>query len=514
MHIIRLLILMFFFSCNISSADVPDTIEKEKKTDCLPVNGVFVHGVTLVSIKYIELLNNINNGCVKYYDINSLAKDLTNQYINKGYITARVRFMPINSRGELGLSVTEGIVEKIVGGDRRTHHKMLFSDMVGKPLNVSQLDQAIDQANRLQSNTVTLDIRPGHENGNTIVSINNNNAVPWHLSTSVDNYGYKGSDKWRNRTSLKVDSLLGFSDLVILDFVRTLENAKKSYKNEATFFYSVPYGALTLNTLINYRNYRRNERLKFNVINFNGSSKEYHFNADYVFYRNQNSINSISTKVEHKIIDSYIAKTKVGVNSHRLSALGISLNQLRLFPNGTVNFNIAVKRGMPWFNAGQIDKDNKRFTDGKFTTSKLSANVNHRVKLFESVYQLEHLFVGQYSKDKTVSPERIDLTARHAIRGFSRGSQSAGNGWYIRNTLSHHFFLGQAVITPHIGFDAGRALQHKSKRGWQSNSGVSVGTTLRYKKALLNLEVSRGWWFSDSNKNEPIQLLTQVSYTF
>ncbi|EPZ8122295.1 ShlB/FhaC/HecB family hemolysin secretion/activation protein [Yersinia enterocolitica] len=514
MHIIRLLVLMVFFICNISNADVPNVIEKERKTYCLPINEVFVHGVTLDSIKYTEQLVNINNGCIKHHDINSLAENLTSQYIKKGYIAARARFIPINSRGQLGLSITEGMVEKIEGGDRRTHHKMLFSDMVGKPLNVSQLDQAIDQANRLQSNRVTLDIRPGHKNGNVIVSIDNINAEPWHLSTSVDNYGYKGSDKWRNRTSLKVDSPLGFSDLVMLDFIRTLENAKKAYKNEVTFFYSVPYGDLTLNTLINYKNHRRYEKPKFNVINFNGSSKEYNVNADYVFYRDQNSINSISTKVEHKIIDRYIAKTKVGVNSHRLSALGMSLNQFRLFSNGSMNFNISVKRGMPWFNAGQVNKDNKRFTDGKFTTSKLSANVNHRVKLFESMYQLDHLFVGQYSKEKTVSPERIDLTARHAIRGFSRGSQSAGNGWYIRNTLSHHFFLGQAVITPHIGFDAGRALQHKSKRGWQSNTGLSVGATLRYKKASLNLDVSRGWWLSDSNKVEPMQLLTQVSYKF
>ncbi|MGH1474104.1 ShlB/FhaC/HecB family hemolysin secretion/activation protein [Yersinia proxima] len=514
MLIIRLMFLMVFFVCNISNADIPDAMEKERKTYCLPINEVFIRGVTLDSIKYTEKLININNGCIKHNDINALAKDITSQYVKNGYIAARVRFIPINSRGQLGLSITEGIVEKIEGGDRRIHHKMLFPDVVGKPLNVSQLDQAIDQAHRLQSNRVTLDIQPGHESDNVIVNINNINAEPWHLSTSVDNYGYKGSDKWRNRTSLKLDSPLGFSDLVILDFVRTLENAKKSYKNEVTFLYSVPYGALTLSTLVNYRNYRRNEKLKFNVINFNGRSKEYNFNADYVFYRNQNTINSISTKVEHKIIDNYIAKTKVGVNSHRLSALGMSLNQFRLFPNGSMNFNIGVKRGVPWFNTGQFNRDNKRFADGKFTTSKLSVNLNHRVKLFESVYQLDHLFVGQYSKDKTASPERIDLTARHAIRGFSRGSQSAGNGWYIRNTLSNHFFLGQAVITPHIGFDAGRALQHKSKKGWQSNTGISVGATLQYKKALLNLDISRGWWLSNNNKNEPVQLLTQVSYTF
>ncbi len=311
--------------------------------------------------------------------------------------------------------------------------------------------------------------------------------------------------------SLALDSPFGLSDSINFNANRTLENAKNRYKNDFTVSYSVPYGALTFSALANYLEYRRYEKLKNGTVNFNGNSQQYNFRTDYMFHRTQKQINSLSMQVEHKQINNYVDEAKVGVYSYRFTNLELGVNQFRILPHGSVNVNAAIKRGVPWFGTHQKNKINAV----QFTTGKLMVNFNHNFSLLNSPYQFDHALVGQYSKNYAPSPEWISLTERNAIRGFSRSSQSADHGWYMKNTLSKHFFMGNILFTPRMGVDGGRALKHGSQQGWQSNAGVSAGISMRYHQALFDVEASRGWWLSDSNKqNEPVQVLGRIAYTF
>ncbi len=498
-----------FFSTNHHSVASQKKISPEKI--CLLITGVFLQGNTLLSSQDLNQIDHILGECISEDDINILAKEVTRLYLSKGYLAARVNFIPLNNAGELGLNVTEGIVEKIEGGGRRVNPYFIFPNFIDKPLRLSELDQAIDQANRLRSNKVNVDILPGSQAGKSIIRINNVNNKPWSLSTVIDNYGYKNSDEWQARVSLALDSPFGLSDSINFNANRTLENAKNRYKNDFTVSYSVPYGALTFSALANYLEYRRYEKLKNGTVNFNGNSQQYNFRTDYMFHRTQKQINSLSMQVEHKQINNYVDEAKVGVYSYRFTNLELGVNQFRILPHGSVNVNAAIKRGVPWFGTHQKNKINAV----QFTTGKLMVNFNHNFSLLNSPYQFDHALVGQYSKNYAPSPEWISLTERNAIRGFSRSSQSADHGWYMKNTLSKHFFMGNILFTPRMGVDGGRALKHGSQQGWQSNAGVSAGISMRYHQALFDVEASRGWWLSDSNKqNEPVQVLGRIAYTF
>ncbi len=498
-----------FLSTNRHEAASQEQISPEKT--CLPITGVFLQGNTLLSSEDLNKVDDILGECISEDDINTLAKEVTRLYLVKGYLAARVNFIPLNNAGELGLNVTEGVVEKIEGGGRRVNPYFIFPNFIDKPLRLSELDQAIDQANRLRSNKVNVDILPGSQTGKSIIRINNVNNKPWSLSAVIDNYGYKKSDEWQARAILALDSPFGLSDSINFNANRTLDNAKSRYKNDFTFSYSVPYGVLTVSALANYLEYRRYDKLNNGTVSFTGNSQQYNFRADYMFHRTQKQINSLSMQVEHKQINNYVDEDKVDVYSYRFTNLELGINQFRVLSHGSVNVNAAMKRGVPWFGTRQKNKINAV----QFTTGKLMVNFNHNFSLLNSPYQFDHALVGQYSKNHAPSPEWISLTERNAIRGFSRSSQSADRGWYMKNTLSKHFFMGNILFTPRMGVDAGRALKHRSQQGWQSNAGVSAGISMRYHQALFDVEASRGWWLSDSNKqNEPIQVLGRIAYTF
>ncbi|HHG9987894.1 TPA: ShlB/FhaC/HecB family hemolysin secretion/activation protein, partial [Yersinia enterocolitica] len=123
--------------------------------------------------------------------------------------------------------------------------------------------------------------------------------------------------------------------------------------------------------------------------------------------------------------------------------------------------------------------------------------------------------VGEYSRKEMMPSERLSLTNRDAVRGFSRGALSGDSGWYIKNTLSRYFWVRDVMLIPRAGADVGRILSHGSKQGWQSNVGLSAGITLHYNQMQFDLEASRGFWLSERSKiNEPVQFLLKSSFTF
>ncbi|WP_275348312.1 POTRA domain-containing protein, partial [Xenorhabdus bovienii] len=78
---------------------------------CLAVSGVYLQGITLLSLSDLNTLSSLPNSCITSNDINKLSAEITNLYIAKGYVTARIQFIPPNANGELGINVVEGFVE-------------------------------------------------------------------------------------------------------------------------------------------------------------------------------------------------------------------------------------------------------------------------------------------------------------------------------------------------------------------------------------------------------------------
>ncbi|MFA3778850.1 ShlB/FhaC/HecB family hemolysin secretion/activation protein [Yersinia sp. 1652 StPb PI] len=478
---------------------------------CLNITGFYFRGNMLFIDDQFETPEYSPDRCITIYDANQLARNITNTYLTKGYVAARVSFLPRNSKGELGLNINEGVVERIEGGDRRVNHKFLFPNVEGKPLKLSNIEQAIDQANRLRSNKVKLDVLPGSVEGMSIIRVNNIDAKPWSVTASVNNYGYKKTDEWKANTSLSWDSPLGWSDFVNFNVSRTLENAKKRYKQEYSLFYSVPYGDFTFSTAISDMQYRRYDKPTTRIIKFSGGVQQYSFETDFMFYRNSRQINTLSSTLKHKKGNSFINDTKVNVNSYQFTSLELGVNHFHIIPNGSMNFNFSVEKGLPW-----LDFSNNKYAQNRdFTKSKMIINLNRRFHLFDSPYQINSSLVGEYSRKPLMASERLSLTDRNALRGFSGETLSGDSGWYLKNTLSRYFWLGETTVIPRVGVDSGRVLSHGSKQGWQSNVGLSAGLALYYKSIQFDLEASRGFWLSDNNKrSEPVQYLLKSSYTF
>ncbi|CAI1010343.1 ShlB/FhaC/HecB family hemolysin secretion/activation protein [Serratia entomophila] len=484
-----------------------------QSAQCLPIAGVYLQGVTLLSPADLSALSALPQQCISSNDINRLSRELTRLYVAKGYITARVHFIRPNKQRELGLRVTEGFIEKIEGGDRWVNSRLLFPGLEGKPLKLTQLDQGLDQANRLQSNTTRLDILPGQQVGGSIIRLRNDHAKPWQLIAGTDNYGQKNTGQWLARATATLDSPFGLSDFVSLNANSTVENPAHRYSRAYTLLYSLPYGAFTFSGFASFSAYENHQQLAFNNVKLHGQTQQYGLRGDYVFYRDRDQIDSLSGQLTYKRIDNYFESVRLEVGSPTLTLAELGVSHLQILPSGVFSANLSVEQGLPLLGADR--HPNAVHLDGQFTKGKAFVNLSQRLSLAGATYQLNNLFYGQYSRDPLPGVEWLSLTDRSAIRGFSRSTQSGDNGWYLQNTLSRSANLGSVTLTPRLGADVGRVMPHQEKSGWNSSAGLSAGATLRYRRALADLEVSRGWILSESaTPVDPIQVLARFSYTF
>ena len=182
---------------------------------CRDIERIELQGARkLAASKREALVRPYLGRCLGVADIERLLADITRAYIERGYATARA-YLPGGqdlSTGTLQILVVEGEVSELRledGGEKSVNLKGAFPGIVGHPLNLRDLEQGLDQLNRLSSNNARLDLAPGEEPGETVVVITNEPTHRWHLGLSFDNYGVRSTGRYQLGATVSYDNLLG-----------------------------------------------------------------------------------------------------------------------------------------------------------------------------------------------------------------------------------------------------------------------------------------------------------------
>src|ERR1051325_10368462 len=120
-----------------------------------------------------------------------------------------------------------------------------FPGVAGGILNLRDLEQGIDQVNRLQSNAAKIDIQPGTEPGASDVVVRNEIRKRWLASVGVDNSGVPATGDAIYSASLGADHLLGLNDFFNLSYRHSGDIGPPASSDNVSFFGSAPYGYWT-----------------------------------------------------------------------------------------------------------------------------------------------------------------------------------------------------------------------------------------------------------------------------
>ena len=460
--------------------------QSTKSSKCVDIKTVEFNGNTKISTTRIKKITQpYLNKCLTVDDINKILNAITNAYIDAGYITSGAYLITPQTKlndGILQIKIVEGSITKF-SGLSEAERKTAFPWVLGSILNLRDIEQGLDQMNRLSSNHAKMEIKANEDiNGTSQIVITNVRESPISISAFTDDLGSKSTGEYRLGVGVVEDNLFGINDQINLSYTNSISGNSDKYSRALSLGFSVPLGYWTFTNNASFSEYKTymklpisGEKLYSYGDNFTDS-----FIIDKVISRGQKYKLSVSVGVNFKSPNNYTKvldiKTKNGVSSRLLSDVEYGLPMTFYFNRGVVFAKPSFVDGVDLFGAKGDDGTFPQKTQFEAYKLYLYSSWNLGFATFTTTFD------GQYSDDILIPSETVYIGGETSVRGFKDDGVSGDSGFYIRNDLN--FNLAQMFkteniwaksITPSLFFDYGLVKSNADdSRTILSGSGAKV----------------------------------------
>ena len=424
-------------------------VPEEAGAPCLQVDKVAVSGVTLISSSTLAVLTAPYTGrCLSLADMNNLLRDITNSYIARGWITARAFVDPGSQEaGALKVMVLEGKIEKIIlnGGDKNSYYRgrMAFPGLEGSPLNLRDIEQGLDQLNRLPSSNATMELQPGQEPGGVVVQVTDKPVRTWRAGLGFDNSGQYSTGQYQYSLSFEKDNLMGLGDQFAVywsEDARPLEDAFQTKpniggSNALSAFASVPWGYWTFSFEFSRSTYYTSIFGMNTDYRSSGTTRTTGLRAERVIHRNALGKTSLAVFYTNRDVDNYIERVRLFGSSYKQNTVGTALSHTRRIWGGVLGGDVEYIRGVPWFGTKEIKEDGYLVPKTEFDKFVASLSWYRPFTVGEQNFYWNTTARGQFADKTLYGAERLQIGGRWSVRGFQEDSISGEKGAYARNEL-------------------------------------------------------------------------------
>ncbi|CAI8821228.1 MULTISPECIES: ShlB/FhaC/HecB family hemolysin secretion/activation protein [Pseudomonas] len=492
---------------------IPPTVTADER--CWPLSGARIGGVTLIdSDKLNAQIKPLLAPCMGVGQINHLLATITAIYVDKGYIASRPYLVSAPAAGQsLDIRIDEGYIESIELADQSQPVSLggAFPNMLGEPLNLRDLEQGLDQLNRLRSIDLTADIAPGSQPGASRIILRSRTAAHsrWALNAGFDNLGSASTGRDRDTVSLSLDSPLQLNDLLSLSASDTLNQGDR-YSRNASLYYAIPYGYWTYSVFASHAEYRAPFKLPSVTFHSTGITDQVSLRADRVLWRDQSRQLSANLQLAHKDVDSYLQDVRLGIQSPTLTVAEAGLNLFWL-DRAVWNLDVNYAQGLHWFGADDDSQHQiNNLPRAQFRKYRAGLSQWRNGQLGAQAWQWQSQFNVQYSPDPLPAIEQLLGTDDSAVRGYRVSSASGASGAIWRNTLRLPLRSEWPLqITPRVGLDHGWIKADHGAQG-QRLSGASVGLNLGWKNLQVDVDYQRALNTPNGLQHEPETWLMRV----
>lgn len=499
---------------------------KGRGAGCRNIKMVEIKGAThMDDFDKRALTRNYNGRCLGVNEIQSLMGEITKYYIDKGYATTRV-YLPSQdlTSGKLIVQIVEGRVQdiKIKNGSKGAFLPGAFPGVKGGDLNLRDIEQGLDQINRLLSNNASMDIEPGTKAGDSIINISNNPTKRWHAGISGDNYGTRTTGREQLGINASYDNLFGLNEFYSFTKRNTVPYRDRSQQaGSNSYLFSIPYGYTTF--LVGYTESNYNSTLNTaggTQLQLEGDNRAYFTSVDQVVYRNQDSKLNLTGTLTQKSANNYISNQKLAVSSRRLTVLDIGLNYNTLMGGGAANFGAGYSRGLTWFNALEdLPALPGSIPHAQFSKLTASAGYSRPFDIMRRDFNYSTQVTGQFGLDTLYGSEQISAGGIYSVRGFYDTTLLNDHGLSVRNDLT----LLQTLATirglpvsfrPYVALDGGTVWGRAPKSPSGTLIGAAIGFSMAYGPASFDVYTGKPISAPDDIEKEGFNTFGRFAVTF
>ncbi|MEM5344264.1 ShlB/FhaC/HecB family hemolysin secretion/activation protein [Paraburkholderia azotifigens] len=431
--------------------------------------------------------------------INLLLRRVTEAFIARGYITTRAYLGAQNlASGTLKVNIVAGKVAGFTlngkplrprdpnepwydthGGGLLTDAGTAwsFGDSVGDVLRLPDLEQGVDQINRLRRNQAEIQIMPGEAPGDSIVAISNRYGDRTFYNLGIDNYGSSQTGTLRYRGGVEADNVIGLQESLSLNYVGTEDS------NALVFSAAVPFGYQTLSYTTSYSEYQQTigdtallqGRTFSQILGWNdvlARSKSGRMSVDVTLnkMRTERSVNGID------------------LSPQDLTVARVALNGLQRFvandQGAAATWDFGISQGLPWLAASHDDSEiGKSDAHSQFTRLDATATLQMTLgSLLGTQWAYRGTLRGQFSRVALFGTQQIYLGGMDSVRGFTEGGIAGDSGAYIRNEAAWQNVPAwhDARVEPYVFLDGGKS-HLVAQGGWPTLVGTGIGARAEWR---------------------------------
>lgn len=385
--------------------------------NCLQISNIEVNNTNKhIDQKIDKITKKYVDKCINISDIKKIIRDITNLYVDMGYITTRVLLPEQDlSSGVLRLDVVEGYIESIDIGNQHKLIPAFIPLKANRILSLKDIEQTYDHYSRISSNDINIMIKPGKKQGASRILIVNKPKKKWKVRTGIDNSGSKHKGEMLSYTNLSVENFLGHNESYLFSLKSSLDDPDIRYTSSKSFYFSVPFEYYDLSYQYNFSKNRSFIESNNKKYRNSGTSTVYKADISRILHRNGSSKTSISAGFGHDIYSNYLDESKIQISSYKIHKVDFGLSYQGRLSASVLSLGVNVTSGI---NKGFFSKfGNIAIPSEKF--NKINVNASWfkptPVVIAKRNVQFRSLFSAQYSPDMLASSEKFSLGGINSV---------------------------------------------------------------------------------------------------
>ena len=418
-------------------------------------------------------------------DINKLIHAMNQSLMARGFSTSRIVVPEQNlSSGELRLVLQIGSIGTVrfAEGSSSLYWKNLFPFHEGDILNVRDIEQGIEQAKRLPSQDISVQLLPSDQPQRTDVVLTVKRGKNVYGTISVDDSGLEDTGKLQWYTSIGIDQPFHKNDMLRIGM--NLDGAHDGYEKGTrghNISYTYPYGRHTFSFSYQRSKYHQTvESIPYNFISA-GDSNISMLSWDYVLHRSAAMKTSMDIRLRKRNSHSFLNDVELPIQAMHQTSMEVGYAERLYIDRDTLYFRLAHRFGLGWLGA----QKEKPYADAPKTLYRmwlLDVDFVHPFEFSHRPATFTTSFHGQYTMDdmRLYGVDMISMGNRYTVRSFDGEVTLMGtNGWYLRNEFSTRFPKQKAEL--YLGLDVGAVYGYGTE---VYNGHVIAGTVLGLRGAM------------------------------
>ncbi|HCO0316289.1 TPA: ShlB/FhaC/HecB family hemolysin secretion/activation protein, partial [Escherichia coli] len=451
-----------------------------QEKNCFIINRIELEDNFLGGQLISEVQKAIAGRCVGSAGVQKIAAALQDYYINAGYITTRISIPSQDiSKGKLRFQVNAGKIEKtIVEGNDISEWMLPFQR--NDILNIRDIEQGLENLQRVPDVDVKINIEPGTRDGYSIVHIDTHRGKNWSVRASYNNWGDEETGRYQTTSVGYLFNPAKMGDLFYLAGTRSTTG---QYENVSSY-YSIPVGYWEYGFFYSKSKSQQVIPLSYISLDYVGISEYLSAKATHTVYRDKTKKFAGSAELIRRKSNYTLNGEELTLQARDMGNIKLGLNYKQQLPGAFWDSTLSWQRFLTWF-GGEKTPD-MQYGDVSPVSNIFNFEGNYTRQIENGYYNTA--FFAQYAPRELTLQDKITVGDRWSIRGFENSVGLSGNdGFYIKNTLA--FPLPGMKANYYAGLDFGQVYQDASY-GDESLVGSAVGIDGNIKSLEYNFSVS------------------------